>query len=220
MLEARAAAGGGQRPSPALKLNMPGAIAALLRQRRLRRTACGRRRRRRRSWPGWSAPSCRWATGRRTPRRPGGRRRAGVRARPGASVALPKWRCSAGASTSCISVDLPEPADAGDTDQMLQRELDRHVLQVVLARARISRGVDGDIARLDAHAHVFAPAEVGAGERVGGADRLRRAVETICPRSPGPGPMSIRRSAASITAGSCSTTTSVLPASRRRCMAS
>jgi hypothetical protein len=31
--------------------------------------------------------------------------------------------------------------------------------------------------------------------------------------------MSIRRSAASITAGSCSTTTSVLPASRSRCMA-
>ena len=40
------------------------------------------------------------------------------------------------------------------------------------------------------------------------------------PRSPGPGPMSISRSAASITAGSCSTTTSVLPASRSRCIAS
>ncbi|MSQ66424.1 MAG: hypothetical protein EXR37_08950 [Limnohabitans sp.] len=43
---------------------------------------------------------------------------------------------------------------------------------------------------------------------------------TTCPpRSPGPGPMSTMRSAASITAGSCSTTTRVLPASRRRSMA-
>ena len=44
--------------------------------------------------------------------------------------------------------------------------------------------------------------------------------KTICPpRSPGPGPISTIRSAANITAGSCSTTTKVLPASRRRNMA-
>ena len=36
------------------------------------------------------------------------------------------------------------------------------------------------------------------------------------PRSPGPGPMSRMRSAANMICGSCSTTTSVLPASRRR----
>ena len=36
------------------------------------------------------------------------------------------------------------------------------------------------------------------------------------PRSPGPGPMSSRRSASSMICGSCSTTTSELPASRSR----
>ena len=40
------------------------------------------------------------------------------------------------------------------------------------------------------------------------------------PRSPGPGPTSMTRSAAIITCGSCSTTTKVLPASRKRCITS
>ena len=38
------------------------------------------------------------------------------------------------------------------------------------------------------------------------------------PRSPGPGPMSRMRSAANMICGSCSTTTSELPASRSRCI--
>ena len=38
------------------------------------------------------------------------------------------------------------------------------------------------------------------------------------PRSPGPGPMSSRRSAANMICGSCSTTTNVLPAAFSRCI--
>ena len=49
-------------------------------------------------------------------------------------------------------------------------------------------------------------------------DEVRKRIEA--PAAPGPGPKSSTRSAASITAGSCSTTTSVLPARLRRCMAS
>jgi hypothetical protein len=50
-------------------------------------------------------------------------------------VGLPKWRASAGYSTSWISVLLPEPLTPVTHHQPLQRQLDRHVLQVVLARA-------------------------------------------------------------------------------------
>jgi hypothetical protein len=48
-----------------------------------------------------------------------------------AEVALAR----AGYSTSCISVLLPEPEDAGHRHQVVQRELDGDVLQVVVARA-------------------------------------------------------------------------------------
>ena len=73
---------------------------------------------------------------------------------------------------------LARPRHAGDAHQVAQRKLDRHVLQVVVARAlqdQLGRGLGDE--PLQAHADALAPAQVGAGQRVGRADRLRRAVE-------------------------------------------
>ena len=66
----------------------------------------------------------------------------------------------------------------GNAHQVPQRKLHRHVLEVVVAHAfedEARRGLAHQA--LDAHADVLAPAEVGAGERVGRADGLGRAVE-------------------------------------------
>ena len=66
----------------------------------------------------------------------------------------------------------------------------------------------------------LAAREYSAGQRALALAAAPRGVPkntTSPPRSPGPGPMSSTRSAARITSGSCSTTSSVLPASRRRC---
>ena len=74
---------------------------------------------------------------------------------------------------------LARAGDAGHRDQVQQREFDRDVLQVVFGRA-----VEDQLRRrrpdqpLDAaHADLLAPAEVGAGQRIGLADLRRRAVE-------------------------------------------
>ncbi len=65
-----------------------------------------------------------------------------------------------------------------DHHQALQRDVHRHVAQVVLASAfqNQARGAVGDHA-LEAHAHLFAPTQVRAGQGVGVADGLGGAVE-------------------------------------------
>ncbi len=73
---------------------------------------------------------------------------------------------------------LARAADAGDDDQPLQRELHRHVAQVVLGGAlhdQPRRGLDHRAA--DAHAHLLARAQVRAGERVGQLRGFGLAVE-------------------------------------------
>ncbi len=97
---------------------------------------------------------------------------------PAASVGLPKWRISAGTSTSWISVDLPEPLTpvmvtrrcSGKSTSMLRRLCSR-------APSRMSRGVDSVTMRLRPKPHLLAAAQVGAGQRVGMAQVLGLAVE-------------------------------------------
>ena len=110
-------------------------VAALLRERRARRSACGSRRTRRRSSPGSSASSCRSATGRRARRRRRARSPRSSRCAPGASVGLPLRFAARRSSTSCTSVDLPEPETPVTHTRRLQRERDVDVLQVVLGGA-------------------------------------------------------------------------------------
>ncbi len=73
---------------------------------------------------------------------------------------------------------LARAADAGDDHQPLQRQLDRDVAQVVVARAFEHelgrRAVDQ---APEARTHVLAATEVGAGQRVGVARLVGRAVE-------------------------------------------
>ena len=68
--------------------------------------------------------------------------------------------------------------DAGDADQAPKRDLDRDILEVVLAHPfqNEARRVVRDHAP-KAHADLFAPAQVGAGQRVGVAQLFGRAVE-------------------------------------------
>ena len=77
---------------------------------------------------------------------------------------------------------LARAADAGHANQALQRYLDRHVLQVVFAYAfeHQARRVVRHQA-LEAHAHLLAPAQVGASQGVGLAQVLRAAVEHDLP---------------------------------------
>ena len=62
----------------------------------------------------------------------------------------------------------------------------------------------------------FCAGEVLAGQRVRARSRLRAGVDDLPPRSPAPGPSSSMKSAWRMAARSCSTTRTVLPASRRR----
>ena len=73
---------------------------------------------------------------------------------------------------------LARAADAGHTHQALQRYLDRDVFQVVFAHAlqQQARCVFRNQA-LEAHADLFASAQVSAGQRIGIAQILRRSVE-------------------------------------------
>ncbi|OIQ68256.1 hypothetical protein GALL_501560 [mine drainage metagenome] len=140
---------------------------------------------------------------------------------PGVSVALPKWRNSAAVSVSWISVDLPEPLTPVTHTRRCRGISTVMCLRLwSLAPCTIRRGVLAATSRLKPTPTVlrpprYAPVKVSAWRRSAGVPSNTM----LPPRSPGPGPMSISRSAASITAGSCSTTTSVLPASRKRCMA-
>ncbi len=73
---------------------------------------------------------------------------------------------------------LARARDTRHRHQALQRELDRHALQVVLACAfehELGRGLVDET--LDAATDVLPRAEVGARQRVGALDGLRRAVE-------------------------------------------
>ncbi len=76
---------------------------------------------------------------------------------------------------------LARARDPRDADQPLQRNLDRDVAQVVLARAfehearcRVGDGAGLPVGRIG---HAMAAGQVGAGQRVGRADGGRRAVE-------------------------------------------
>jgi hypothetical protein len=107
---------------------------------------------------------------------------------PGASVERPKWRISAGASTSWTSVDLPEPLTPVTQTRRCSGNLDRDVLQVVLAHAlqhqarRVRRTSAGK-----PMPDLLAPAQVGAGQRVGAAQVLRACRRTrSARRAPGP----------------------------------
>ena len=73
---------------------------------------------------------------------------------------------------------LARATDAGDGDQALQRKVDRHILQVVLAGALQNqpRRAVGDHA-LETQADLLAGPEVSAGQGVGAAQRLGAAVE-------------------------------------------
>ena len=110
--------------------------------------------------------------------------------RPGVSVALPKWRSQRRRQHVLDQAGLAGARNAGDAHQPLQRKLHRQVLQVVLARAfqdEARRGVGHG--PLEAHAHMLARAQVGAGQRVGIAQVLRGAVEHDLPAAlAGPGP--------------------------------
>ena len=79
---------------------------------------------------------------------------------PGASVGLPLARSSAGYSTSCTSVDLPEPLTPVTHTSRCSGIVDVHALEIVL----------GDAAQA-----VDAPAAAGAIGRGGAGIRLRTA---------------------------------------------
>ena len=75
---------------------------------------------------------------------------------------------------------LARAADPGDDDEVMQRQLDRDVLQVVLARVLDDepRRRIASTRRLKPMPACFLAAEVGAGQRVGALDRLvGRAIE-------------------------------------------
>ncbi len=140
---------------------------------------------------------------------------------PGVSVALPKWRISAGASTSWTRLDLPEPlTPVTVTRRCSGNSTDTFCRLCSRAPSRMRRGVASVTRRAKGWPTClrpprYWPVSVSALRSASGVPS-----NTICPpRSPGPGPKSSTRSAASMTAGSCSTTTRVLPASRRRSMA-
>jgi hypothetical protein len=73
---------------------------------------------------------------------------------------------------------LARAADPRDADQAVERQLQRHALQVVLARAfeqEFGRGRLDELA--ETRRHLLACAEIGSGERVGLARGFGRAVE-------------------------------------------
>ena len=121
---------------------------------------------------------------------------------------------------------------AGDAHQPAQRKLHVDVLEIVLRDAaqldgasapapcaRVARWCPG-FGGGARGATIFAPdrycpvSDFGLARTASGVSKA-----TISPpRSPAPGPRSSSRSAASMICGSCSTTTSELPASRSRCI--
>ena len=91
------------------------------------RRACGRRRRRRCTWRGSSAACDRSATGRcRSPCRSSSQpvRRLCL---PG-GAASPDTRCAGARQRVLDERGLARAADAGDTDEQTERDLDRHIL--------------------------------------------------------------------------------------------
>ncbi len=150
---------------------------------------------------------------------------------PGISLGRPSALSMALCSTSSMSVDLPEPDTpvihtrrrSGNSTSMFLRLCSRTAVSLmarfagtITARSSLLTGF-GAGAR---GATCFAPdrycpvSERGLARTASGVSKA-----TISPpRSPAPGPRSSSRSAASMICGSCSTTTSELPASRRRCM--
>ena len=127
---------------------------------------------------------------------------------------------SARSRTSWTSVDFPEPLTPVTQTNRPERDLDGHVLQVVLARAREhaacasprprrlrGTGIDAAPRQERARDRLVAPRAAPSGRpRTRSRRRARR------PR----GPMSTMWSASMIVASSCSTTISVLPRSRSR----
>ncbi len=225
MLEAVAAAGRAAAVA-GVEAERARGVAALARQRRVGEQLADARRRRRRSWPGWSARSCRsgdWSTN--TTSLDAGRAPSRRSCAPGVSVglavALAQRRRTARPAPAC---DLPEPETPVTQTRRCSGNSTSMSLQVVLARAvaAIRRGVSASTVRRDAPMPTcLRAAEVGAGQRVGVAQRasgvpskhdLRRRAR------PGPGPCRSGGRRPASPAGSCSTTTSVLPASRSRCM--
>ena len=206
----------GQRPLPELKLNVPAVYLRSLRERLARRRACGSARTRRRSSPDSSAWCGRSATGRRSRRRRRARRPRALRCAPGVSVGLPCALAAAPCTARpATSVDLPEPDTPVTHTRRSSGNRDVDVLQVVLARAahdepRIAARRDAAARAPRADASACARADIRPVSDVG-ARRRSSAGEpkntTSPPRSPGPGPMSRMRSAASMICGSCSTTT-------------
>ena len=122
---------------------------------------------------------------------------------------------------SCISVDLPEPLTPVTVTQRCKGNSTLKFCKLCSrAPSSTKRGVASLTMRFNPtptclRAPKYAPVSVSACFNCEGVPSNT----TWPPRSPGPGPMSTIRSAANMTAGSCSTTTKVLPASRKRNMA-
>ncbi len=139
---------------------------------------------------------------------------------PGASDGSPFRRRSPRYSTSSMSVDLPDPLTPempttqprGICTSMLLR-LCSHAPVISIALRRSSASLSSSLGATD-----LFPDKYAAVDEVRDFNSLESVPEktTSPPREPGPGPMSITRSAARISSGSCSTTSRVLPASRSR----
>ncbi len=153
---------------------------------------------------------------------------------PGASVGLPRYLSNAGYSTSSTRLDLPEPETPVTHTRRLSGMRTSRFLRLCSQAPRNSSQ------RFETASATTSPAAgsrtASALSRTGASDfaplrywpvselrcaRISRGVPkktTSPPRSPAPGPRSRMRSASSMICGSCSTTTSELPASRRRFM--
>ena len=121
-----------------------------------------------------------------------------------------------------MSVDLPDPeTPVTQTSRPSGISIDTFLRLLAVTPSSNNRGVLGDTgsgrgASTFNRPPMYLPVKVGASFKARGVPS-----NTIWPpRSPGPGPTSITRSAAIMTCGSCSTTTRVLPASRSLCMTS
>ena len=141
---------------------------------------------------------------------------------PAISEGLPLDFNSAAYRTSWTSVDLPDPETPVTHTSRCSGIVTSMFLRLCSSAPRISRlGAEGSM-RARPSAQTASPARLRP-ERYSAVSVLdcRSSVggpkNTISPpRSPGPGPMSMIRSASNMICGSCSTTTSELPASRRR----
>ena len=141
---------------------------------------------------------------------------------PGDSVGLPMILSKPGYSTSWIKVDLPEPeTPVTQTKRPSGISIETFLRLLAVTPSSSRRGVLGATgkgrgASTFMRPPMYLPVKVVASRSSSGVPS-----KTIWPpRSPGPGPTSMTRSAAIMTCGSCSTTTKVLPASRKRCITS